>query len=65
MRHPLLTLAALCALLAPPTLHAPHALAATPAAQATAPAAKAARAIVMYKSGGALMRALKGFRSNA
>ena len=58
MRHPLLTLAALCALLAPPTLHAPHALAATPAAQATAPAAKAARVIVMYKSGGALMRAL-------
>jgi len=58
MRHPLLTLVALCALLAPITLQAPPAFAAAPAAPSSAAATRAARVIVMYKSGGALMRAL-------
>src|SRR5436190_14022756 len=55
MRHPLLSLAAVCALLAPVTLHAPHAQAASPAT-AAAPVNASARVIVKFKQTSALGR---------
>jgi serine protease len=55
MRHPLLALAAVCALLAPMTLHAPQAQAA-PAQAPRASAAAPARVIVKFKAGSALAR---------
>lgn len=54
MRHPLLTLAAVCALLAPMTLRAPEAQAATPAVSAAMPAT--ARVIVKFKSDAPVLR---------
>jgi serine protease len=58
MRHPLLTLAAVCALLAPMTLRAPQAQAATAPTAATAatPLNAPARVIVKFKEGTALAR---------
>lgn len=56
MRHPVLTVAMLCALLAPMTLHAPHAEAARRHSTETRDSGTA-RVIVKYKAGGTLMRA--------
>jgi serine protease len=56
MRHPVLTVAMLCALLAPMTLHAPHAQAAKRYTESTRDSGSA-RVIVKYKVGGTLMRA--------
>jgi serine protease len=53
MRHPLLTLAAVCALLAPLSLHAPRVHAATPV---NGPSASQARVIVKFKPDSALLR---------
>ncbi|WP_280153194.1 S8 family peptidase [Piscinibacter sp. XHJ-5] len=54
MRHPLLTLAMLCALLAPMTLHAPHAQAAKRYDDAASDRGDMARVIVKYKAGSPL-----------
>jgi serine protease len=57
MRRPLLTVAMLCALLAPMTLHAPHAEAAKRYDDASSDGRGMARVIVKYKGSGSLMRA--------
>ena len=62
MRHPLLTLAAVCALLAPLTLHAPQVLAAAPEVTAEVIAkivpdsAPQARVIVKFKADSPMLR---------
>ena len=58
MRHPLLTLAAVCALLAPLTLHAPQVLAAAAevTTEVTANSAPQARVIVKFKADSPMLR---------
>ena len=58
MRHPLLTLAAACALLAPLTLHAPQVLAAAPEviAKIIPDSAPPARVIVKFKADSPMLR---------